>query len=145
MKFRLLFRIRGNGRVGSSVVGLRTGTISRLEVLLEPLTLLGGPIVAPHEADAFVAQGGNELVVEHAVLLRDERARLLARRFVSSSLRREVVRARPAPALTAADASRPETRISKNSSRFVEEMQRNFNRSSSGTTRVLRLLQARAR
>ena len=27
MKLRLLFRMRGNGRVGSSVVGLNTGTM----------------------------------------------------------------------------------------------------------------------
>ena len=30
-----------------------------LEVLLEPLTLLGGPIVTSHETNAFLAQGRN--------------------------------------------------------------------------------------
>ena len=47
-----------------------------LEVLLEPLPLRRRPIVAPHEANAFVAQRRDELVVEHAVLLADERAGL---------------------------------------------------------------------
>ena len=49
----------------------------RSEVLLEPLPLRGRPIVATHEANSFVAQRGDELVIEHAVLLAHEAARLL--------------------------------------------------------------------
>ena len=56
MKFRLLFRIRGNGRVGSSVVGLKTGTISVRKYCSSHSTLRGRPIVASHETDAFFAQ-----------------------------------------------------------------------------------------
>ena len=72
MKFRLLLRIRGIGRVGSSVVGLSTGTISVLKYCSSHCRCARRPIVAPHEADALVAQRRNQLVVEHAVLLADE-------------------------------------------------------------------------
>ena len=47
------------------------------EILLEPQPLGGRPIVAPNETDAFVAQRGDQLVVEHAVLLGHEQTRLL--------------------------------------------------------------------
>jgi hypothetical protein len=72
MKFRLLLRILGIGRVGSRVVGLRTGT----EVLCKPGALLGIPLVSAQKGNTLIAQGRYEIFVQHAILLGDELCRL---------------------------------------------------------------------
>ena len=50
------------------------------EVALEPLALRARPVVAADEANSLVKERGDELVVEHSVLLVNGRARLLGDR-----------------------------------------------------------------
>jgi hypothetical protein len=50
------------------------------EILLEPNALRGRPIITAYETDAGFAQRRYQLVVEHAVLLRDERVRFFGDR-----------------------------------------------------------------
>ena len=84
------------------------------------------------------ASAGQDLLVEQPVLALDEpcaRARHLAEDLAAASGRRA-----PRPAAPSLICSfRPETRISKNSSRLEETMQRKRRRSSSGTALVLGL------
>ena len=133
MKLRLLFWMRGNGRDGSSASGVSTGSTSCSKKLREPGIRLAFPFRARDELHARRAQRRQQLFVEAGVLLGDQaRGAPVDRRSAAPP-----DRARPGCAAgragTSSSCLMPATRISKNSSRLLEEMQRNFSRSSSGT------------
>src|SRR5579859_2308460 len=70
-KFRLLLRIFGKGRAGSSASGLNTGSTSS-EVLGDPFGLRRGPGLRLDEHHAALAQFGQEHIVQQLVLLIDQ-------------------------------------------------------------------------
>ncbi len=140
MKFRLLFRMRGNGRVGSSVVGLKSGTISVRKYCSSQCRCAGDQSSRrtkrmPSSRSAGISSSLSTRYCSLTSALR------LLRDGAQHARRSSGCPAPRAPRFTARRCFRPETRISKNSSRFVDEMQRNFSRSSSGTRRIHRLLQ----
>ena len=131
MKFRLLFWMRGKGRAGSSPSGLKTGSTSRSKYCSSHAPCCAVHSAGPSSGTPSAASAGS--------------SRLLRQRYWSAT--RRVARSwiavscsgidMPSAASCAPPSScncfNPATRISKNSSRLLQEMHRNFSRSSSGT------------
>ena len=143
----------GKGRAGSSPSGLSTGSTSRVEVVARPSVACSRRANRRAAAAATPAarSAGSSTSFRQAYWLGDQG---MARSWMACELlaRRHAVGAALAePSSTS--CFRPATRISKNSSRLLDEMHRNFSRSSSGTlsssacasTRCVELQQRTAR
>ena len=131
MKFRLLLRMRGNGRVGSSVVGLKSGTISVRKYCSSQTRCAGDQSSRrTNRMPASRSAGISSSLSTRYCSVTSAFASSVTVRSTSAELR---LSGPAGAAFTASRCFKPETRISKNSSRFVDEMQRNFSRSSSGT------------
>ena len=78
-KLRLLFTTCGNGCAGSSPIGVSSGRTSCVEIVRGPGALRARELGAPDQPHACGLERGQDLLVQHAVLVRDDRARFLAR------------------------------------------------------------------
>ena len=131
MKLRLLFWMRGKGRAGSSPSGERTGSISRSKYCSSHSLCRALHSAGPRSGTPSAASAGSSRLSRQRYW---SATRRVARSWIAASCSGID---RPSAASCAPPSScncfRPATRISKNSSRLLQEMHRNFSRSSSGT------------
>ena len=131
MKFRLLFWMRGKGRAGSSPRGLRTGSTSCSKYSSSHARVCGLQSAGPSSGTPSAARRGRIMSFRQRYCASTMR---VARSWMASSCSAiDMPSAASCPPPSSCSCFRPETRISKNSSRLLQEMHRNFSRSSSGT------------
>ena len=130
MKLRLLFWMRGNGRAGSRPSGLSTGSTSARKYCSSQARVAASQPVAGSSSIPARASSGISTSLRQAYC---SCTRCIARWCTAASCS-SIARPSGPAAVEPSSLScfRPETRISKNSSRLLLEMHRKRSRSSSG-------------
>ena len=132
MKFRLLLRMLGNGREGSKVSGVSTGTTCSSKYWLSHSCCLAfHSWLCMKRTPAFVSSG-NMTWLSNSYCRRTRSA--TPSRSVPNSSCEGILSGPCAGAPISMRCFRPATRISKNSSRLVQLIHRKRSRSSNGTS-----------
>ena len=129
-KLRLLLRIFGKGRAGSSANGLNTGSTSRSKYAANQAACASVHVSGATNTTPFLASSGRRPSLRSSYC--SSTRRTVRVRIAFSCSGTDSPSGAPCTAPASSSCFRPATRISKNSSRFAHEMHRNFTRSSSG-------------